>query len=174
MLQCSHRLLDAQANLSSHGASAPMQHHKTRTSNGLQTKQEHLELTLHARLHWHRNSRLVAAIVLVTGCSSCGIGVTVFGHRGSGALGPFATDQHLTIHALLRAIIQSESGDTVASSMINDTTEKSDREDCACAVQQARFSASVQSTSHCSLRIQSSLHNRRESRLWRPFSSNTS
>ena len=40
------------------------------------------------------------------------------------------------------AIIQIESDDTVASSMHNDTTQKFDREDCACAVQQARFSAS--------------------------------
>ena len=52
------------------------------------------------------------------------------------------------------AIIQIESDDTVASLMHNDTTQHFDREDCACAVQQARFSARVQSTSHCSLRIQ--------------------
>ena len=79
-----------------HMASVPMQHHKIRADSGLQTKQEHLELTLHARLHWHRNSRLVA-VVFGTACCSCGIGATVFGHRGYGALG-LATDQHVTIH----------------------------------------------------------------------------
>ena len=80
-----------------HMASVLMQHHKIRTDNGLQIKQKHLELTLHARLRWHCNSRLVA-VVLGNACCSCGIGVTVFGHRGNGALGPFPTHQHLTIH----------------------------------------------------------------------------
>ena len=36
---------------------------------------------------------------------------------------------------MLRAIIQIDSDDTVASSMNSDTTENFDREDCACAVQ---------------------------------------
>ena len=80
-----------------HLASAPMQHHKIRTDNGLQTKQEHLELTWHARLQWHRNPSLVA-VVLGAACCSCGSGVTVFGPRGYGALEPFPTDQHFTIH----------------------------------------------------------------------------
>ena len=38
--------------------------------------------------------------------------------------------------------------------MNNDTTEKFDREGCACAVQRERCSASVQKASHCSLGIQ--------------------
>ena len=36
---------------------------------------------------------------------------------------------------MLRAIIQIESDDNVASSMNNDTTDNFDREDCVCAVQ---------------------------------------
>ena len=67
-------------------------------------------------------------------------------------------------YTLFRAIIQSESDDTVASSMNSDTSEKFDREDCACAVHQERFSASVQTAPHSDVK----------SRLGRPVPSNTS
>ena len=48
------------------------------------------------------------------------------------ALGPFATDRHL---AILRAVIQGESDDVVASSMNSETTEKLYRKYSACAAQ---------------------------------------
>ena len=114
-----------------------MQHHKIRTDSGEQTKQAHPELTLHARLHWHRNSRLVAVdLELLSVRAKLGkpsLDIVDMAH--SGHLPLTNTSQS----TMLRAIIQSESDDTVVSSMNNDTTENFDREDCACAVRRERF-----------------------------------
>ena len=134
LLQCSHLLLDAETNLSPHGIcsdAAPQDQNRQRTANQTRTPGTDVARTASLALQFDT----CRCCIFVPACCLRGIGVTVFGHRGYGARGPFATDQHLTIHTSFRAIIQIESDDTVASSMNNDTAENFDRQDCACAVQ---------------------------------------
>ena len=173
LLQCSHRLLDALANLSSHGIctdAAPQDPNRQRTANQTRTPGTDVARTASLAPHFETCRcfflELLAVRVKLEQPSLDIVDMAHWGHL------PLINTSQSTI---LRTIIQIESDDTVASSMNNDTTQMFDREDTACVVQRERFSASVQSASHCSLGIpKSSLHNRREVTTLLPFSSNTS